>query len=68
MPGFDGLVAIGIVSFDGNRFRRGKAVRRDLESRKLGKWLVDCHIPHHTANDNVAQQGGGGLMLDLNVK
>jgi hypothetical protein len=30
-----------------------------------GKWLVHCHIPHHTANNNVEQKGGGGLMLVL---
>jgi hypothetical protein len=33
-----------------------------------GKWLVHCHIPHHTANNNVEQMGGGGLMLVLNVQ
>lgn len=37
-------------------------------ARKPGKWLVHCHIPHHTANNNVEQNGGGGLMLVLNVQ
>ena len=37
-------------------------------ARKPGKWLVHCHIPHHTANNNVEQHGGGGLMLVLNVQ
>jgi manganese oxidase len=37
-------------------------------ARKPGKWLVHCHIPHHTANNNVEQMGGGGLMLILNVQ
>ena len=37
-------------------------------ARKPGKWLVHCHIPHHTANNNVEQQGGGGLMLVLDVR
>ena len=37
-------------------------------ARKSGKWLVHCHIPHHTANNNVEQHGGGGLMLVLNVQ
>src|SRR6266702_4656599 len=36
-------------------------------ARNPGKWLVHCHIPHHTANNNVEQQGGGGLMLVLDV-
>jgi len=26
-------------------------------ARKLGKWLVHCHIPHHTSNNNVKQEG-----------
>lgn len=37
-------------------------------ARKPGKWLVHCHIPHHTANNNVEEKGGGGLMLVLDVK
>jgi manganese oxidase len=32
-----------------------------------GKWLLHCHINHHTTNDNKEQQGGGGLMLVLDV-
>lgn len=36
-------------------------------ARKPGRSLVYCHIPHHTANNNVEQNGGGGLMLVLNV-
>ena len=37
-------------------------------ARKPGKWLVHCHIPHHTTNNNVEQKGGGGLMLVLDVQ
>ena len=37
-------------------------------ARKPGKWLVHCHIPHHTSNNNVEQKGGGGLMLVLDVQ
>jgi hypothetical protein len=33
-----------------------------------GKWLVHCHIPHHTTNNNVEQKGAGGLTLILNVQ
>jgi len=36
-------------------------------ARKPGKWLVHCHIPHHTANNNVEMKGGGGLMLVIDV-
>ena len=37
-------------------------------ARKPGKWLVHCHIPHHTANNNVETHGGGGLMMILDVQ
>jgi len=37
------------------------------EAREPGKWLLHCHINHHTTNDNREQEGGGGLMLILNV-
>lgn len=37
------------------------------EAREPGKWLVHCHIPHHTTNDNVEQEGGGGLTMIVNV-
>jgi manganese oxidase len=36
-------------------------------ARKPGKWLVHCHIPHHTSNNNVETKGGGGLMLIIEV-
>jgi FtsP/CotA-like multicopper oxidase with cupredoxin domain len=35
---------------------------------KPGKWLVHCHIPHHMTNNNVETQGGGGLMMVLDVE
>ncbi|MFT4036814.1 MAG: multicopper oxidase domain-containing protein [Thermomicrobiales bacterium] len=34
---------------------------------KPGKWLLHCHISHHTTNNNVETDGGGGLMLILDV-
>ncbi len=37
-------------------------------ARKPGKWLIHCHIPHHTANNNVEEHGGGGLMLVIQVE
>jgi FtsP/CotA-like multicopper oxidase with cupredoxin domain len=32
-----------------------------------GKWLFHCHIPHHMENNNVETQGGGGLMMIVEV-
>lgn len=32
-----------------------------------GKWLIHCHIGHHTTNNNVEEKGGGGLMVVIDV-
>ena len=32
-----------------------------------GKGLIHCHIGHRTTNNNVETQGGGGLMMIINV-
>ncbi len=47
----------------------GPGERYDViwEAQEPGKWLVHCHIPHHTTNDNVEQEGGGGLTMVINV-
>jgi manganese oxidase len=37
-------------------------------ARRPGKWLVHCHIPHHTTNNNVEAKGGGGLVMVLDVE
>lgn len=31
------------------------------------KWLLHCHIPHHTTNNNVEVDGGSGLMVVTEV-
>ncbi len=40
--------------------------RYDIEwvASDVGKWLLHCHIPHHTTNDHADP---GGLMMVLNV-
>lgn len=35
---------------------------------KPGKWLIHCHIAHHTTNNNVETEGGGGLMMVIDVR
>jgi FtsP/CotA-like multicopper oxidase with cupredoxin domain len=35
---------------------------------KPGKWMIHCHISHHTTNNNVETQGGGGLMMHIEVE
>lgn len=36
-------------------------------ARRPGKWLIHCHIPHHTENNNTETAGGGGLMVVIDV-
>jgi FtsP/CotA-like multicopper oxidase with cupredoxin domain len=36
-------------------------------AREPGRWLLHCHIPHHTTNDNVEERGGGGLTMIIEV-
>jgi FtsP/CotA-like multicopper oxidase with cupredoxin domain len=47
----------------------GPGERYDViwEAREPGKWLLHCHINHHTTNDNREDQGAGGLTLILQV-
>ena len=44
--------------------------RYDVIWRALrpGKWLVHCHIAHHTTNNNTESKGGGGLMMTIDVQ
>ena len=37
-------------------------------ARRPGKWLVHCHIPHHTTNNNVERDGAGGLAMVIEVR
>ncbi|MEC9244757.1 MAG: DUF4396 domain-containing protein [Pseudomonadota bacterium] len=48
----------------------GPGQRYDVlwQARYPGKWLLHCHIPHHTTNNNVEMEGGGGLMLVIDVE
>ena len=36
-------------------------------ARQVGKWLLHCHINHHTTNDNTEEDGAGGLTMILEV-
>ena len=65
----DGVTLQESARYQADTVNVGPGQRYDVlwTARKPGKWLVHCHIPHHTANNNVEQNGGGGLMLVLNV-
>lgn len=47
----------------------GPGQRYDViwKAQRPGKWLIHCHIGHHTTNNNVEQKGGGGLMVVIEV-
>jgi len=47
----------------------GPGERYDViwEAREPGKWLLHCHINHHTTNDNREENGAGGLTLLIEV-
>jgi FtsP/CotA-like multicopper oxidase with cupredoxin domain len=70
-----------VVAVDGNLLAEGARYLADTvnvgpgqrydviwAARRPGKWLVHCHIPHHTANNNVEVQGAGGLTIIINVE
>lgn len=38
------------------------------KARMRSKWLIHCHIGHHTSNNNVETQGGSVLMMTIEVK
>ena len=60
---------------DGAKPSRQDSVRKQLGQRfdviwtthEPGRWLLHCHIPHHTVNNNVAEQGAGGLTMIIDV-
>ena len=69
-----------VVQTDGNPVPEAAQIEKDTvnvgpgerydviwEAREPGRWLLHCHIPHHTTNDNTEQEGGGGLMAVINV-
>jgi FtsP/CotA-like multicopper oxidase with cupredoxin domain len=47
----------------------GPGQRYDViwKARQSGKWLIHCHIGHHTTNNNAETQGGGGLMMIIDA-
>jgi len=69
-----------IVATDGNPVPENARVTKDTvnvgpgerfdviwTAREPGKWLLHCHINHHTTNDNQEDEGAGGLTLIIDV-
>ena len=47
--------------------RTRATLRRHREALRPGKWLIHCHINHHTTNNNVETDGAGGLTMIIDV-
>ena len=69
-----------VVAIDGEQLRTDQRYEADSVSvapgqrmdvvwtaRNPGKWLIHCHIPHHTTNNNVEVEGAGGLTMYIDV-
>jgi FtsP/CotA-like multicopper oxidase with cupredoxin domain len=65
----DGVTLGPAGRYEADTVNVGPGQRYDViwPARRPGKWLVHCHIPHHTENDNVEENGGGGLMVIIDV-
>jgi FtsP/CotA-like multicopper oxidase with cupredoxin domain len=70
-----------IVATDGNPVPEGARLKKDTilvgpgerydvvwTAQRPGKWLLHCHIGHHTTNDGAEVEGGGGLMMVIDVR
>ena len=66
----DGYTLQDAARFEADTVNVGPGQRYDVvwQARRPGKWLVHCHIPHHTTNNNVEHHGGGGLTMILDVE
>ena len=61
----DGVQLAPTARFDADVINVGPGQRYDVIwiAREPGKWILHCHIPHHTLNNNVEDQGAGGLTV-----
>jgi hypothetical protein len=65
----DGETLAATARYLADTINVGPGQRFDViwKARKPGRWLIHCHIGHHTTNNNVEMQGGGGLMVVIDV-
>jgi FtsP/CotA-like multicopper oxidase with cupredoxin domain len=65
----DGETLAPSARFNADTVNVGPGQRYDViwKAREPGKWLIHCHIGHHTTNNNVETDGGGGLMMIIDV-
>jgi manganese oxidase len=65
----DGETLAPAARFKADTINVGPGQRYDVvwTAVKPGKWMIHCHIPHHTTNNNTEERGGGGLMMHIEV-
>ena len=66
----DGETLLQGARFKADTVNVGPGQRYDVlwTAQKSGKWMIHCHISHHTTNNNVETKGGGGLMMHIEVE
>lgn len=66
----DGYDLPAVAQIEKDTVNVGPGERYDViwTAREQGKWLLHCHINHHTKNNNVEEQGAGGLTMIFNVR
>ncbi|HEY3043654.1 MAG TPA: DUF4396 domain-containing protein, partial [Vicinamibacterales bacterium] len=66
----DGETLAPAARFQADTINVGPGQRYDViwTALKPGKWMIHCHIGHHTTNNNTEQDGGGGLMMHIEVE
>lgn len=65
----DGVAVPPEAQFEKDTINVAPGERYDViwTARAPGKWLLHCHINHHTTNDNVEVDGAGGLTMIIEV-
>lgn len=65
----DGETLPAASRFKADTINVGPGQRYDViwKALKPGKWMIHCHISHHTTNNSTEQDGGGGLMMHIEV-
>jgi FtsP/CotA-like multicopper oxidase with cupredoxin domain len=65
----DGVMLPITAQFEADVINVAPGQRYDViwPAREPGKWILHCHIPHHTLNNNVEEKGAGGLTVLVEV-
>lgn len=65
----DGETLPQIARYKADTVNLGPGQRYDViwTATNPGKWLIHCHIGHHTTNNNMEMDGGGGLMVVIDA-